>query len=112
MFTIEKCRKLLGKSAIGKTDEEIRAMSEWLALLADQIIAIDKKQTIMNKNAILYTRVSTDEQNNGYSPADQKDKLIRHCEQKNINVVGFYHDDESGKSFDRPEWQKIMKCMY
>ena len=43
MFTIEKCRKLLGKSAIGKTDEEIRAMSEWLALLADQIIAIDKK---------------------------------------------------------------------
>jgi hypothetical protein len=43
MFTIEKCRKLLGKSAIGKTDEEISAMSEWLALLADQIIAIDKK---------------------------------------------------------------------
>jgi len=43
MFTIEKCRKLLGKSAIGKTDEEIRAMSEWLVLLADQIIAIDKK---------------------------------------------------------------------
>jgi len=65
----------------------------------------------MNKNAILYTRVSTDEQNNGYSPADQKDKLIRHCEQKNINVVGFYHDDESGKSFDRPEWQKIMKYL-
>jgi DNA invertase Pin-like site-specific DNA recombinase len=26
----------------------------------------------MKKNAILYTRVSTDEQNNGYSPADQK----------------------------------------
>jgi hypothetical protein len=43
MFTIEKCRKLLGKSAIDKTDEEIRAMSEWLVLLADQIIAIDKK---------------------------------------------------------------------
>jgi hypothetical protein len=42
MFTIEKCRKLLGKSAIGNTDEELRALSEWLALLADQFIAIDK----------------------------------------------------------------------
>jgi hypothetical protein len=46
MFTIEKCRKLLGKSAIGKTDEEIRAMSEWLVLLADQIIAIDKNRRL------------------------------------------------------------------
>ena len=62
----------------------------------------------MRKNAILYTRVSTDEQNNGYSPADQKDKLIRHCEHHNINVVGIYHDDESGKTFERPEWKKIM----
>jgi DNA invertase Pin-like site-specific DNA recombinase len=62
----------------------------------------------MKKNAILYTRVSTDEQNNGYSPADQKDKLIRYCEHQDINVVGLYHDDESGKSFNRPEWKKIM----
>ena len=62
----------------------------------------------MNKRAIIYTRVSTDEQNNGYSPADQKEKLYRYCENNNIDVVGFYHDDESGKSFERPEWKKIM----
>ena len=62
----------------------------------------------MAKRAIIYTRVSTDEQNNGYSPADQKEKLYRYCENHNIEVVGFYHDDESGKSFDRPEWKKIM----
>ena len=62
----------------------------------------------MKKRAIIYTRVSTDEQNNGYSPADQKDKLYRYCENNNIDVVGFYHDDESGKSFERPEWKKIM----
>ena len=62
----------------------------------------------MNERAIIYTRVSTDEQNNGYSPADQKDKLYKFCENNNIEVVGFYHDDESGKSFDRPEWKKIM----
>ncbi len=62
----------------------------------------------MKKRAIIYTRVSTDEQNNGYSPIDQKDKLHRYCENNNIDVVGFYHDDESGKTFERPEWKKIM----
>ena len=60
------------------------------------------------ERAIIYTRVSTDEQNNGYSPSDQKEKLYRFCQNNNIEVVGFYHDDESGKSFDRPEWKKIM----
>ena len=63
----------------------------------------------MKKRAIIYTRVSTDEQNNGYSPADQKDKLYKYCEHNNIEIAGFYHDDESGKSFDRPEWIKIMQ---
>jgi site-specific DNA recombinase len=62
----------------------------------------------MKKRAIIYTRVSTDEQNNGYSPADQKEKLYRYCENNGIDVVGFYHDDESGKTFDRPEWKKMM----
>lgn len=59
------------------------------------------------KKAIIYTRVSTDEQNNGYSPADQKDKLYRYCENNNIEVVGFFHDDASGKTFNRPKWNEI-----
>jgi site-specific DNA recombinase len=62
----------------------------------------------MKKRAIIYTRVSTDEQNNGYSPADQKDKLEKYCNNNNIEMVGFFHDDESGKTFNRPEWLKIM----
>src|SRR4051812_28583046 len=65
----------------------------------------------MKKGAILYTRVSTDEQNNGYSPSDQKDKLYRYCQSSNIDIVGFYHDDESAKSFDRPEWLRIIKFL-
>ena len=65
----------------------------------------------MKQRAILYTRVSTDEQNNGYSPADQKDKLYKNCEQQNIEVVAFYHEDASGKSFNRPEWIKIMQFL-
>ena len=63
----------------------------------------------MKRRAIIYSRVSTDEQNNGYSPADQKDKLYKFCEHNNVEMVGFHHDDESGKSFDRPEWIKIMQ---
>ena len=63
----------------------------------------------MKKRAILYTRVSTDEQNNGFSPVDQKDKLYRYCENNNIEIVGFFHDDASGKSFERPEWRRIME---
>jgi site-specific DNA recombinase len=62
----------------------------------------------MKKRTLIYTRVSTDEQNNGYSPADQKDKLISFCENHDVEVMGIYHDDESGKSFNRPEWIKIM----
>ena len=61
----------------------------------------------MRERAIIYTRVSTDEQNNGYSPIDQKEKLYRYCESRNIDVIGFYHDDETGKTFNRPQWKKI-----
>lgn len=62
----------------------------------------------MKQKAILYTRVSTDEQNDGYSPADQKERLIKYCDQHGIEIVAFYHDDESGKTFDRPEWHNII----
>jgi site-specific DNA recombinase len=65
----------------------------------------------MKQRAILYTRVSTDEQNNGYSPADQKERLTKYCEQNNIEVVAFYHDDESGKTFNRPQWLNIMSYL-
>lgn len=61
------------------------------------------------KRAILYSRVSSDEQNMGYSPADQKEKLYNFSKGNEIEVLKFYHEDESGKSFDRPEWNKIMQ---
>jgi hypothetical protein len=44
MLTIQKCRKLLGKFAQGKTDEEIRLIREWLEQLADFMLEIKKKQ--------------------------------------------------------------------
>jgi len=65
----------------------------------------------MKLKAILYTRVSTDEQNNGYSPADQKERLEKYCEKNNIEIVKIFHDDESGKTFNRPEWKKILELI-
>jgi hypothetical protein len=44
MFTNEKCRKLLGKFAHGKTDEEIRLIRQWLEQLADLMLEMKKKQ--------------------------------------------------------------------
>lgn len=65
----------------------------------------------MKQKAILYTRVSTDEQNDGYSPADQKERLVKYCDQQGIEIAGFYHDDESGKTFDRPEYLNIIEFL-
>src|SRR5258708_1718357 len=63
------------------------------------------------KKAILYIRVSTDEQNDGYSPADQKERLIKYCEQNSIEIMGMYHEDESGKTFNRHEWLNILSYL-
>lgn len=61
------------------------------------------------KKGILYIRVSTDEQaEKGYSIADQEERLIRHCERNSIEVIAVYHEDYSAKTFDRPEFNKLM----
>ncbi len=63
----------------------------------------------MNKRAILYIRVSTDEQTNGYSPADQEERLVKYCEKNGIEILKICNEDESAKDFDsRPEWQNIL----
>lgn len=60
-------------------------------------------------NAIIYTRVSTDEQaDKGYSLRDQKDRLEKYCAIKGINILGHYQDDHSAKTFERPEFTKLL----
>lgn len=61
-------------------------------------------------NVILYARVSTDEQaEKGSSIPYQKDRLHQYCEIVNDNVIGYYAEDYSAKSFDnRPEFNKIL----
>lgn len=64
------------------------------------------------KNAILYIRVSTDEQaDKGYSQRDQDERLRRYCNHQNILVNKVIYEDFSAKTFKRPEWEKLLSEM-
>ncbi len=59
--------------------------------------------------ADLYIRVSTDEQaEKGYSQRDQEERLRKYCELKQITIRKVIFEDHSAKTFNRPEWQKLL----
>ena len=62
------------------------------------------------RKAILYVRVSTDEQaEKGYSLAHQEERLRSHCLHNNIEVVAFFKEDHSAKSFERPQFKRLLE---
>ena len=64
----------------------------------------------MKQRAYLYIRVSTDEQaEKGYSQKHQDDRLRQYCEHHNIEIVGSFWEDYSGKTFDRPQFNKFIE---
>lgn len=61
------------------------------------------------KTAYLYVRVSTDEQKRkGYSLPEQESRLRNYCEDNNIEIKGVFSEDYSAKSFNRPEWKRLI----
>ncbi len=62
------------------------------------------------KTAVIYTRVSTEEQaEHGFSLAHQEDLLRRECARKGIQVLEHFQDDGySAKDFKRPAFQKLI----
>jgi len=61
-------------------------------------------------NAIIYTRVSTDEQaEKGFSLRHQKQLLTTYCSINQIKVVKHFEEDFSAKNFNRPEWKNLME---
>ncbi len=63
----------------------------------------------MKRKAILYVRVSTDEQaDKGYSLRHQEETAKKYCSFQNIEVVATYVEDHSAKTFDRPEFKKLL----
>lgn len=64
----------------------------------------------MKRRAIIYIRVSTDEQaDKGYSLAHQEERLRKYCELQNIQVVTLFKDDHSAKTFNRPAFTKFLE---
>lgn len=62
------------------------------------------------KTARLYKRVSTKEQEEyGFSLPDQDRRLSEYCVKNQIKILGVYQDDCSGKNFDRPGFQDLLK---
>lgn len=60
-------------------------------------------------NAIIYSRVSTDEQaEKGFSLRHQKQMLETFCTISNINIIKHYEEDFSAKNFNRPAWKNLM----
>ncbi|CAN5833750.1 recombinase family protein [soil metagenome] len=65
--------------------------------------------TQQTRRAILYTRVSTDDQaERGYSLRDQEARLREHCQRQGIEIAEHFQDDHSAKTFDRPEFKKLL----
>ena len=63
---------------------------------------------VNKKRAIAYVRVSTtDQKDRGYSLPDQRDKITRFCENADIEIIQFFEEDYSAKTFDRPEFNKL-----
>jgi site-specific DNA recombinase len=64
------------------------------------------------KKACLYIRVSTDEQaDKGFSQRDQAERLQSHCLRNNILATRIIFEDYSAKTFNRPEWSKLLAEM-
>jgi site-specific DNA recombinase len=61
------------------------------------------------KKAILYIRVSTDEQaDKGYSQRNQDEVLHKYCVLRSIGVHDVVYEDHSAKTFNRPAWVKMF----
>ncbi|WP_338360100.1 recombinase family protein [Yeosuana marina] len=63
-------------------------------------------------NAIIYTRVSTDEQaNKGFSLPHQKNVLEMYCQHKGITILKHFKEDFSAKNFDRPIFKEVLSYL-
>ncbi|EDM34438.1 site-specific recombinase [Pedobacter sp. BAL39] len=78
--------------------------------IKDLIATILTQSFITMKTAIIYIRVSTDEQaQKGYSQRSQEEKLNKYCKDNQIEIVQTVFEDHSAKNFERPAWTTMMK---
>lgn len=62
------------------------------------------------KRAILYIRVSTDEQaDKGFSLLSQEEQLRKYCASNAITIIHLFREDHSAKTFERPEFKTMLQ---
>jgi site-specific DNA recombinase len=61
----------------------------------------------MNKQSVIYARVSTDEQTKGYSLQTQIEACKQYAVQQGYIVLHIFSEDYSGASLDRPELNNV-----
>ena len=69
---------------------------------------ISTPQTSNPKRAIIYKRVSTEEQSENYSLQHQEEVLTKYCQIHKIEIDSVYTEDYSAKTFKRPEFTKLL----
>ena len=63
----------------------------------------------MTKRAVIYARVSTVEQGNGYSLDTQVEKCQKYCDDKDYQTVKVFCDKYSGTELDRPALSELIQ---
>lgn len=63
------------------------------------------------RNVFAYMRISTKEERNKQKFSRQEKSIEKWEESNNIECLMKFKDDCSGKDFDRPEWQRLMKII-
>lgn len=80
------------------------------SVLLSQFAKNIKASAIKTNNCIIYTRVSTKEQEQGYSLDAQKKDCIEFARKNNYNVLGFFGGTyESAKTDERKEFNKMLQ---
>src|SRR5512138_2532438 len=62
-----------------------------------------------DKRAVIYCRVSTDEQARGYSLQTQLDECLKYAKQMKYLVIETFKDDYTGESLDRPDIDRLRE---
>ncbi len=62
-----------------------------------------------NKRAVIFCRVSTDEQARGYSLQTQLDECLKYAKQMKYVVLEKFKDDYTGESLDRPDLDRLRE---
>ena len=65
----------------------------------------------MSKRAIIYARVSTDEQADNFSIPTQLEAARRYAETHGFTIAHEFREDYSGLKLDRPELNKVRRLM-